>query len=123
MILSFSRNLPSSKSFISEDVVATTLVSEAQSKIVSSGHGLGPRHQRALAVRLAVDHLAVVPHQHHGAGQTALLDGLVDRLVERGGPGKSLCGKSGGRERGAPEKLHIFYDTVPLDPSRDRQGA
>ena len=34
--LSFSRNLPSSNSFMSDGVVATTLVSEAQSKIVST---------------------------------------------------------------------------------------
>ena len=34
--LSLRRNLPSSNSFISDDVVAMTLVSEAQSKMVST---------------------------------------------------------------------------------------
>src|ERR1017187_7101268 len=40
---SFSRNLPSSNSFISDDVVATTLVSDARSKMVSTviGSGVG----------------------------------------------------------------------------------
>ena len=91
--------------------------------MVSSVIASGPGTSGAIAVGLTVNHLAVMSHHHHGSGHTALLDSLVDHLVERGGPGKSLCGKSSGRERGAPEKLHIFYDTVPLDPSRDRQGA
>ena len=72
------------------------------------GHGLRLRHQRALAVGLAVDHLAVVSHQQNRAGHTPLFDGLIDYLVQCGCTWKRLRGQSTGHKRGAPEKLHIY---------------
>ena len=105
--LSLSRNLPCSNSFISDDVVATTLVSEAQSKIVSTVMVSGVRHQRPLAVRLAVDHLAVVPDQQHRAGQASLLDRQVDGGIHGGTAREGLRGQSGGGQGGAPKELHV----------------
>ena len=105
--LSFSRNLPSSNSFMSDGVVATTLVSEAQSKIVSSGHRFGLGNDRPVAVGLAVNHLSIVPDDQDRARQPSLLDGVVYGRIEGGAGRKGLrahCGHSEGR---APEKLHI----------------
>ena len=46
------------------------------------GHILRPRHQRALAVRLAINHLAIMAHNQHGARKTARFNRLVDGLVQ-----------------------------------------
>ena len=53
---SVSRIRPSSTSFITLVVVATTLVSDARSKIVSSVIGSADGHERAVADRLLVQH-------------------------------------------------------------------
>ena len=82
--------------------MAITLVREAQSKMVSTRHGLGLRDESALAVGFPVDDLAVVSDHQDGAGQAALLDGEVDGGIEGGAGGEGLGGKSGGQEGGAP---------------------
>ncbi len=80
--LSLRRNLPCSKSFIRDEVVAMTLVSDARSKTVSASwpRRAGPG---ALAVGFAVDHLAVVADEQDGARKPALRDGRRDGLIDR----------------------------------------
>ena len=51
-------------------VVATTLVSDARSKTVSSVMGSRAGHHRAVAVGLLEHHLVATADQHHGAGQS-----------------------------------------------------
>ena len=63
-------------------VVATTLVSEAASKIVSSVIGSRVRHQRAIAVCLVIRR-AVVFQPQHAAGTFVVRDGFVDGRVHR----------------------------------------
>ena len=69
---SIRRIRPSSSRIIAAVVVATTLVSDATSKIVSSVIGLGDRRDGALAVRLAEHDGVATPDQHDRAGRLAI---------------------------------------------------
>ncbi len=79
---SFSRTSPFCTSCITAVVVATTLVRDAISKIVSSGHRLATWFERAIAESLAVDHLSVVPDQQDGARNLVVVDGIAHDGVE-----------------------------------------
>ena len=69
---------PSSTSFITLVVVATTLVSEARSKMVSSVIGSADRPDRAPAERLVIDDRVAAADEDDGAGQLVARDGGFD---------------------------------------------
>src|SRR5581483_5836113 len=66
------------------------------------GHGLGGRHERAVTVGFAIDHLPVVADDNHGSGNQVRLNSAVDLRVHIGCAAKGLlrtqagCGQSQG---------------------------
>ena len=110
---SFSRMRPSSTSFITLVVVATTLVSEARSKMVSSVIGSGAGATRALAERAVIDDCVAAADQHDRAGQFVAGDRGLDerrdrREIRRGSIRRRRrdlrreMGRRGERERAPP---------------------
>ena len=80
---SVRRILPSSISIITLVVVATTFVSDARSKIVSSVIGSGVGHDRAVADGFLVEDAVAAPDEHDGARQLLLADRLRDERLDR----------------------------------------
>ena len=73
------------------------------------GHGLALRNQRAVAVGLAMDDLAVVSDDQHRARNQAVAHGCFDHRVERGRCGKGLLRRRCLREQHSdsePGQLH-----------------
>ena len=95
--VSVSRTRPSSTSIITAVVVATTFVSEARSKTVSSVIGFDGRLDRAVAERLLVDDLVAAADHDDGAGHLLRGDGVVDDVGDaRHAPGVEGGGRADG---------------------------
>ena len=77
------RSLPCSKSFMIEGVVATTLVSEAASKMVSIVMGSGWGIERARAVGFSKNDLVVMADHDYCAGNEAGLNGFIDDRIDK----------------------------------------
>ena len=71
------------RSIITLVVVATTLVSDARSKMVSSVIGSTRGHERAVADRLLIQHAVAAADEHDGAGQLLLGDRLLHQRLDR----------------------------------------
>ena len=96
---------PSSTSIITAGVVATTLVSDARSKIVSSVIGSGDGCDRAIAVGLRQHDRVAAADDHDGAGQLVRGDRLVDDGVDAREAREIEAGRRGGRGRRARGRL------------------
>ncbi len=113
---SFRRNLPSSKSLIQGGGGGHHLGERGEIEDGVRRHRLHLGHHGAVAVRLSVNHLAVVPHYQHGAGEAAISDGLVNGGVNVLGAGECLGRQGGSAQSGAPEKPHITLMIASLEP-------
>ena len=69
-------------------VVATTLVSDARSKIVSSVIGSSAGTTARCADRLLIEDAVAAPDEHDGAGQLLLGDGVADQRLDRVEPAR-----------------------------------
>ena len=104
-------------------VVATTLVSDARSKIVSSVIGSGDGTQRAVAERLLIDDAIAAADQHDGARQAFLraiassTSGSISvelRDVEAGGCRRPLLTRRGGRRARHADRTRATAAVVNL---------
>ena len=102
-------------------VVATTLVSEARSKTVSSDHRLGQRDDGAVAERLLVDHGVAAADHHDRPRRLAGGDGLLDDRVDAGEPGRIQAGRAGPEPAGRAVCAQPGPDGVKTEQSATMQ--